>query len=292
MTKRKSSTATVSDTYEFPQSSREEFKKRRIAKLPASSRDTVERLKLVKAHYVTSGRDAALREKFDLFLENMFSMDGPQCDEGRIFFITGRSGAGKSRAIRHMIENTPALEPEETPYGLVKPFISVSLRGLCTMGVLGERILRAAGYPILQTLAPSQLWGSMSERLGHRHVLLVHIDETQHLIRSTPKASERRLLAEALKGVMNDKDWPVSFIVSGLPEVNTLATEDVQFERRGFFERIPRVQTSDEVERRLALGDRASRALIALLQSGDVRFKFGSALIDMDTPFDNRLSSR
>ncbi len=50
--------------------------------------------------------------------------------------------------------------------------------------------------------------------------------------------------------------------------------------------------TPREVERRLALGDRASRALIALLQSGDVRFKFGSALIDMDTPFDNRLSSR
>jgi hypothetical protein len=101
---------------------------------------------------------------------------------------------------------------------LFKPIVSVSLKGNCTLGILGEEILRAAGYPIADgSTKPSQLWNSLSRRLGHRKVYIVHIDETQHLIKNTEKASDRKALANALKGVMNDDYWPVSFIVSGLP---------------------------------------------------------------------------
>lgn len=254
MTKKSNSDkSTPSAPSAVPYRSRAEVVKQRIAKLPADRRATVETLKLVRAHYITSGRDRNLREKFQFFIDEVFSSDDALSGEGRIFFITGRSGAGKSRAIRHLLQNTDELAPEETPYGVVTPVVSVSLKGSCTVSLLGEMILRASGYPILATDGAGKLWNSLPERLGHRQVLLVHIDETQHLIKNTEKAADRKKLAEALKGAMNDAYWPISFIVSGLPDVNDLAGEDIQFERRGYFERIPRVEISDPEQRQLVL---------------------------------------
>lgn len=230
----------------------DDFLDRMIAKLPSRSQQTIDRLKKVKATYIPCGRDDFLQEAFITFLEEIFTPNERGRDDGRIFFVTGESGAGKTRAVRQMIANTEALAPTETTHGLIKPIISVSLKGNCTLGILGEEILRAAGYPILDgKTKPSQLWNSLSRRLGHRKVYIVHIDETQHLLKYTEKASDRKALANALKGVMNDDYWPVSFIVSGLPIVNSLAKFDTQFERRGYFRHLPQLNMADPDEKQL-----------------------------------------
>jgi hypothetical protein len=253
----------------------QDFLQRTIAKLPTNSQRTIERLKRVKAKYIPCGRDDYLAVGFDSFLvEILTPNENGVRDEGRIFFITGESGAGKTRAVKYMLANVEAVQPEQTAYGLIKRVISVSLKGNCTLGILGEEILRRAGYPVEDgSIKPSQLWNSLSRRLGQRGVLIVHIDETQHLIKNTEKASDRKALANALKGVMNDDYWPVSFVVSGLPIVNSLAKMDEQFERRGYFRSLPRLNMVDPEERQLVhniLDDMAETAEIdcnALLET-------------------------
>ncbi|WP_315769077.1 MULTISPECIES: TniB family NTP-binding protein [unclassified Bradyrhizobium] len=230
-----------------------DFESRMLAKLSSNSRRTVEILRRVKGVYVACGRDAALRNKLDLFLEHILSYNGTRRDDGRIFFITGESGAGKSTIVRKLIAETPVLQPERRPYGLASPIVSVSLTGPCTLNTLGEKILEKAGYPIVQKIGPSQLWMSLPERLGHREIMLVHIDETQNMLKKTRQNKDRKDLANALKGAMNDQDWPISFIMSGLPLTTDLARLDEQFERRGFFQELPDIDMESESERKLVL---------------------------------------
>ncbi|MEH2468773.1 type II secretory pathway predicted ATPase ExeA [Nitrobacteraceae bacterium AZCC 2161] len=238
---------------EQPMSPQNHFIARTIAKLPTKSQDIIGRLARIKSNYIPCGRDYSLENSLNSMLEQILASNGDRRDDGRILFITGESGAGKSRAVRYMLANNAALQPEQTSYGLIKPVISVSLKGNCTLRVLGQEILKAAGYPIVQKLGPSQIWTSLSSQLAHRSVLIVHIDETQHLLKNTETARDRKDLANALKGVMNDADWPVSFIVSGLPVINSLAREDKQFERRGYFQHLTPIDMDSPEEKQLVI---------------------------------------
>lgn len=230
-----------------------DFVSRTRAKLSGKSQTILKRLDRVESLYVVSPRDRALKNLLDSFLEKILTLQDGQRTDGRIMFITGESGAGKSRAIKKMLADSPALRPEQRSYGVAAPAISVSLKGYCTLNTLGEMILEAAGYPIQKHIGPSQLWKSLPERLAHREVLVVHIDETHHLLKDTPKARDRKDLANVLKGAMNDTSWPVSFIVSGIPHTNELARLDTQFERRAFMLHLNDIDIEDMEERKLVI---------------------------------------
>lgn len=230
-----------------------DFLSRMRAKLPTNSQRTVEILNRLKGVYVTCGRDIALKEMLDLFLEHILASKGERRDDGRILFITGESGAGKTTAVEKMLADNPALQPERRSYGLSRPVVSVSLTGPCTLNTLGEMILEEAGYPIVQKVGPTQLWKSLPDRLGHRDILLVHVDETQNMLKHTEKDRDRKDLANALKGAMNNPAWPISFIMSGLPQTTDMARLDEQFERRAFMQHLPDIDMEDNSERKLVL---------------------------------------
>ncbi len=65
-------------------------------------------------------------------------------------------------------------------------------------------------------------------------------------MKDTETNLDRKNLANALKGVMNYAQWPVSFVLSGLPIIDRIAGLDEQFERRGTFVRLPDVRMPDE----------------------------------------------
>lgn len=224
----------------------EEFLASVKAKLPAQRQAAIDKLSKVKSVYVTCGRDRLLAEQFSRFFGLMMATNSGKRDDGRAFFVTGESGAGKSRAIDHLLDNFAPLAPQQNSFGTITPAISVSLRGPCTLAMLGRRILSAAGYPVRQDVEQGKLWDMLPEQLHHRKVLVVHIDETQHMIRQTEKDSERKNLANAFKSVMNYKPWPVSFIMSGMPQTTELSRLDEQIERRGDFFVLPPVSMPEE----------------------------------------------
>lgn len=99
----------------------------------------------------------------------------------------------------------------------------------------GGDIIKASGYSLQVDTKRGQIWNDMASHLRRRFVYLVHIDETQHLLKENATVDERRELANAIKGVSINKDWPVIFLLSGLPEVIEIPMDDTQFERRGNF---------------------------------------------------------
>jgi hypothetical protein len=127
--------------------------------------------------------------------------------------------------------------------GIVRPYISVSQQGPATLATLGNRLLRAAGYPAVRELDRGKVWALLPQELARRKVFLVHIDEVQHVLRSSNDWED---LADALKGMENDPDWPVSFILSGLPEINNLMVFDDQTERRNFSIELPGISAVEE----------------------------------------------
>jgi len=221
------------------------FRESLVRRMSPQSQQRVEILSKVREVYVKCGRDRLLDQMLDSFLELVTSAPSDGFAPGGVFFITGESGAGKSWATRAMLKRHPALQPEEASYGQIIPWVSVSLRGVSTLNLLGHNILKHAGYPIKETVR-SVVWNDLAEILSTRRVFLVHIDETQHLVRSTEKDHDRKELSDALKGAMNYERWPISFILSGLPVTTDIVRLDEQYERRSMMLHLPDVSLPGE----------------------------------------------
>lgn len=215
------------------------YRKSLVQDMSDAQSSLAQRIENVKNTHIRTGRDKYLANLFDqFFLHGMTGKAGCH-EDGRVLFITGESGVGKSHAIRHMLKTRPSLRPRETPIGAMRPAISVTLQGTETLKTLGVDILTAAGYPLERTKRQGELWSILPNQLKLRGVVLVHIDETQHMLRQTEKDRHRRDLANTVKGVMNDPNWPINFILSGLPRTTDLAKLDEQFERRAMFVQLP-----------------------------------------------------
>lgn len=244
-------------------------------RLTESQRNEMELLEKVKAVYVPCGRDKVIEEMLNDFVVSMLAKKDNRRDDGRIFFITGESGAGKTSLIARALSRNPALQPQVRSFGEVRPVASVSLSGgAVTLKMVGHQIAQSVGYPLKTTVGQSELWHRLPEILHQRRILIVHIDETQHVLRRTESDLERKNLAKSIKGLANYSNWPVSFILSGTPETTEIARLDEQFERRGKFLSLPDVAMPEE----RVLVERLIRAMAGAIDMSTER------LINSDVP--------
>lgn len=199
------------------------------AKLPERDRRILERLDILEAVYVECGRDTVLRDAFGMFMRKMLTRKLQRRKHANVFFLTGPSGAGKTEAVERLLREYSALEPENTSYGTVRRYVSISLTGYVISRIVAQNIMAAAGPP-LGKKGQGDAWNQLSNVLMRRGVSLVHIDETQHIVKDSQAANVE--LANAIKGVSNSPTWPVAFVLSGLPKILDLPFDDEQFERR------------------------------------------------------------
>jgi len=214
------------------------------SRLPDNHQRAMEVLNKVNAVYVPCGRDTVIRDTFDAYLAfTLANQRYGRVGKGQAFYLTGISGAGKSDAVEFLFKNHPVLQPVNTDFGPVKPYVSVSLEGPATLANLGNAILAASGYTIKRKIAQSDVWPMLPGELADRSVFLIHIDETQHLLANK---SEREALVKSLKGLMNDPEWPLRIVLSGMPETNQMLTTDDQGERRNFSVQLPSINMAEE----------------------------------------------
>lgn len=215
-------------------------------KLPERSQKIIERLEKVEAVYVKCGRDKVLDETFEEFLESYNKTRDGIRKEADIFFLTGPSGAGKSEAIGRVLRGHRMLQTHQASFGPIKPYVSIKLSGYVLPRIAAYNIIEASGHPMRSDVGRGDLWNEMPAALRRRLVFLVHIDETQHLIKNNRDKEEVTALADAIKGVSISSRWPVAFVLSGLPRISALAKLDEQFERRGFWVDFPDVDMATE----------------------------------------------
>lgn len=205
------------------------------ARMDANDRGVVAKLAALAEVYVECGRDQVFAQQFKFSHRKFIATRDTPRDEAEVFFLTGESGAGKTGAVRHLFRTMPEMQPIPTRFGAIKPYVSIKLRGYVQPRLVAQRILRSAGYPIRADEQRGDLWDGMAARLRTRRTYLVHIDETQHLIANKDNAKERTALVNAIKGVSIASEFPVAFLLSGLPEIIKLPFGDEQMQRRANF---------------------------------------------------------
>lgn len=247
-------------------------------RLSLKSQETLARLNRVNEVYVTSRRDRILSETFETFMEDFLSTRGGRRKEADIFFLTGESGAGKTEAVGRLLRDNPIIQPYQASFGTIQPYISVKLSGYVLPRIVATQIIAASGHRIKASTRQGDAWAEISPALKRRRVILVHIDEVQHLIRDD--GTDLTRFADAIKGVSIASDWPVAFLLSGLPGIKALAMKDEQFERRGRWVHFPDLKMPDQKGLVIRILEQLSRAAglgLGALSEGDMPARIAHA---------------
>ncbi|WP_187278429.1 ATP-binding protein [Methylobacterium sp. WL64] len=222
--------------------------------MPMKSQDVMARMDKVYSVYVEWRRDKILKEAFDTFMEDTLATRDGQRKEANIFFVTGESGAGKTEAVARVLGRHPSLQPRKASFGVIRPYVSIKLAGYILPRIAAVQIIAASGHPVNAKTGQGDAWSAMPAALRKRRVVLVHIDEVQHLIGGGGggdgggSTDDGQQLADAIKGVSISTPWPIAFVLSGLPGIKVLAQKDEQFERRSRWVHFPDVNIDTQRE--------------------------------------------
>ena len=152
--------------------------------------------------------------------------------EGRILAVIGQPGAGKTRALERIFyqreEFWKIADIED------RTLISVKAPSPCTLKQLGNSLLKALGYPTVRDLKENIVWQMVRERLQTHGVRYVHIDELQHAVEYATDG-ELQKVRNTLKALLQQSDWPVCLILSGLPMLIPFIQGERQLKRRSRF---------------------------------------------------------
>lgn len=190
-------------------------------------------IKLEKLHrsYLRTPRDARLEAEFERLIEGASLCLGGRRPEGRALVVIGESGAGKTHALRRLISRRKEFDPQPMEIGPTMPLVSITAPSPCTLKQLANELLHALGYPRERDVRENVAWNRVRDQLQLRQVMVVHIDEMQHAVRF-PDSAETQKVSDTLKNVMQQTDWPVRLILSGLPALGQFVRRDVQLWRR------------------------------------------------------------
>ncbi|HEV7318796.1 MAG TPA: ATP-binding protein [Ensifer sp.] len=204
---------------------------------PDETRRRSELMVEVKSVLAVLPRERVLSEAFDQVLEDLGerrntagASASPTIREGNAVVVLGESGAGKSTSIRRLIASHPLTIGELNAPG--SKLFSISAPSPCNLAELGREILIALGYPLARgKLSAPDVWRMVRERIRSLGILLLHLDEMQHVIQTVTKL-ELQKVRNNIKGMLVDPVHPIALIVSGMPNVVDLMKPDRQVARR------------------------------------------------------------
>lgn len=198
-----------------------------------------EAMAAVMNHHVKTANDDVLIQEKDRMMDSLLLERGLQPGAppppgmvrgGRALLVTGPAGAGKSSAILNLLNGSPEFEGFGVD-GAYCPIVSLNAPSPLTLRQLGNAILRAVSYPAKRQLSESEVWPVVHEQLRANGICFVHIDEMQHTDEITSEG-EFQKIENTLKEMMQQKDWPVWLILSGLPELKAFFAADPSMRRR------------------------------------------------------------
>jgi hypothetical protein len=206
--------------------------------MPDKTCGRADRLARLHAKHVVTPRDGALSNEVESLIQNAAGPatygpeDGSLRREGSALVVIGESGAGKTTLLKRIFAKRPEFRPYEDRYGnITSPLVSLVAPSPCTLKQLGRELLRALGYPLAREIKEHMVWELVRQQIRLRKVMFIHIDEMQHAV-NTKNETECQKLSDTLKNVMQQPDWPVWFILSGVPALSGFVTRDVQLMRR------------------------------------------------------------
>ncbi|QRM44595.1 ATP-binding protein [Rhizobium sp. BG4] len=186
----------------------------------------------VRLRYIDSPMDKLVDDEVDYIATNIRDFEMGAASPRRGFIAYGRSGTGKTTAIRQAVAKRPEFQPRINEYGeLVPRAIYLKLSSQCSNAIdviralLGEMNLPTAG-------TKPELENELKIQIRERQISLIHLDELQHAVRSnTAKAFEA--IQDLVKEMLSREDWHLHMILSGMPRISEMRKDD-QIDRRTF----------------------------------------------------------
>lgn len=162
------------------------------------------------------------RRRFELAENNVF--------EARGIAVIGGSGSGKTTAVDHLFRKHTVKEfkPDEIPPA---ELVNVRVPSPATVKYVGITTLAALGYPMQRERTGPIIWDLVKFHLRQRQTLFVHFDEAQDFF-CNQQGREMQSVINTIKSLMQNKDWPVGIILSGMPALKDLINQDPQLARR------------------------------------------------------------
>ncbi|WOI56704.1 TniB family NTP-binding protein [Palleronia sp. LCG004] len=152
--------------------------------------------------------------------------------EARGIALIGPSGCGKTTAAERLIATHPDLVLP-APDRLRADVVSFLVPSPATLKDVGMAALAALGYPLERDKPSGIIWDRVRHFLRERQTLFLHIDEAQDLYTARSAGAQQSVI-NTLKSLMQNRDWPVGLILTGMPEVKAMLNADPQLARRTY----------------------------------------------------------
>ena len=214
-----------------------DFLNRIVANQNDKRRSVNEALGRVLSAYLPTEYDKELNQEIDWILDTILlelgaqpGVEGPESmvRGGRALVVTGAAGAGKSRALAHVFNNRAEFEGFGEP-GC--PLLSVVAPSPFMLGALGNEITRKLGYHSRREIQHTKVWPVVRDLMAEWGVRILHVDEAQHgdEIKNDLLFQE---VENTFKRMMQEADWPIWLILSGLPKLSRFCQDDASMRRR------------------------------------------------------------
>ena len=197
----------------------------------ALSDEQLDNLRLALSRpYFERPSDKRLREQLGQALRE--DARAPAADDParrpRLIMATGRTGAGKSRALRRLIDGFPELAWSADRR--VRPHVRLSVMGPATLKSVGLGLLDVLGYPMSPETREHVVWTKVRQQFASAGTKLVVFDEFQNCS-SRANADESVRIRDTIKSLLTSDD-PLIVVLAGLPEIGDFVRKDGQVLRR------------------------------------------------------------
>jgi hypothetical protein len=197
----------------------------------------VERIESVKTAYIMSDRDDDLARLIKRLTTNAVIRRDPTKPhgagnrvEGKGLCIVAPSGAGKTTLIEETLRSHAAFPNFRVPHKWC-PLVGITAPSPATLGQVGVRLLEVMGFPLDRDLRENQIWFRLRAQVKINNVLFIWLDDLNNCLTMSSQ-EEIQKVRDTLKDLLNNPDWPLQLIVSGVPELLKFFRKDKQLRRR------------------------------------------------------------
>ena len=168
-------------------------------------------------------------DRLDDYFNQLLEQRRADLDEGivsdlRGIVLVGRSGAGKTTAVQELRRRYRNRLVCDGPDG-INEIVGLKVPSPATMKFVATAALHAAGYPLVRDRSAAVIWGLVKQQFKLRKTLFMHMDEAQDLAQhQTDK--ERQAIVNTLKSLMENSQWPVGLLLTGMPGLKSIINQD------------------------------------------------------------------
>ncbi len=206
--------------------------------LDPAEAERVRLIEQVKTEYITSDRDDDLARLLKRLSTNAVIRRDPTKPhgagnrvEGKGLCLVAPSGAGKSSLLEETLRNHAAFPNFRIP-GQWCPLVGITAPSPSTLAQIGIRILEILEYAgLARELRENRVWFSVREEFKLDRTLFLWIDDLNNAL-TLRSEEEKQKIRDTLKDLMNNPEWPMQLIVSGIPTLLPFFRKDTQLRRR------------------------------------------------------------